>query len=91
MVRLFEGRNFLIGQAADPSGDSPQEASPRDAMHTPSMHEVHHRGQMMMRSSRPGLCPLPFWIIRAADVLLSVRQAEEPAGHEEACVSFQQS
>ena len=91
VIRRFELRNFLIGQAAEPSGGLPQEASPRDAMHTPSIHEVHHRWQMPMLSSRPGLCPLHLWIIRAADVLLSVRQAGEAAEDEEACVPFQQS
>ena len=55
VIRLLEGRNFLIGQAAEPSGGLPQEASPRDAMHTPSIHEVHHRWQMPMLSSGPGL------------------------------------
>ena len=91
VIRRFELRDFLIGQAAEPSGGLPQEASPRDAMHTPSIHEVHRRWQMPMLSSRPGLCPLDLWIIRAADVLLSVRQAGEAAEDEEACVPFQQS
>ena len=55
MIRRFEWRNFLIGQAADASGGRPEEASPRDAMHTPSIHEVHHRWEMPTRSSRPGM------------------------------------
>ena len=48
-------------------------------------------GGKCRRRVRGQVCPLPFWIIRAADVLLSVRQAEDPAGDEEACVFFQQS
>ena len=48
-------------------------------------------GGKCRRGARGQVCSLPFCIIRAADVLLSVRQAEDPAGAEEACVSFQHS